>query len=412
MKVWLYTRLSREENESIENQLQILQDYGAQHGCTIVGQSGDNGISGMEFRREGLNQLSEAVEQGEMDAVLVKDFSRLGRCKVQTDLYIQWLLQHNIQVISVTESLNSGRETDDFGISVRGLMNDFYAKDTGKKIRHGIRQRQKEGQIQRPSFGYWKDKNTDKIEIDEPAAQTVLWIFEAYLMGRSLKSITKHLNDTGEETPSQRKTILRGETPSPAHWTYTSVKNILSDESYVGILHTHKRERKGRDIIKPVPKDQQFCHENAYQPLVSMELWQEVQERLAQQPKQAPTNRTTHDFAGLLQCGDCGAPFVSVKRTWNGKERVEYTCKTYHNHGKAHCSSHRIHEEVLHQAVQELLTKNHESTVHILKQVNGQRKKLALQKPLRQELIAELRLEVVKLEEEIEGMLMERMGRK
>ena len=89
-----------------------------------------------------------------------EDLSRLGRHRTQTALFIDYLREHQVRVISVTEGVDTFCEEDDLMIGVRGLMNDYYAKDIGKKIRAGYRQKQKEGLVITPPFGYWKDKNT------------------------------------------------------------------------------------------------------------------------------------------------------------------------------------------------------------------------------------------------------------
>jgi DNA invertase Pin-like site-specific DNA recombinase len=112
----------------------------------------------MRFDRKGLNQVPQAVDVGQIDAVIVKDLSRLGRNQMQTALFIDYLRQCGVAVISVTEGLNTMDDGHDLIIGVRQIMNDYYAKDIGNKIRHGYRQKQKEGLVIAPPFGYWKDR--------------------------------------------------------------------------------------------------------------------------------------------------------------------------------------------------------------------------------------------------------------
>ena len=108
----------------------------------------------MSFSRRGLDALAAAAQVGKIDAVLTKDLSRLGRHKTQTALFIDYLRDHQVRVISVTEGIDTFREEDDLILGVRGLMNDYYAKDIGKKIRASYRQKQKDGLVIRPPFGY------------------------------------------------------------------------------------------------------------------------------------------------------------------------------------------------------------------------------------------------------------------
>lgn len=163
MKGWLYYRLSRDEDDelnSLTNQRKIIYEYAVTNGHEIVGESFDDNVSGMHFNREGIDKIYEVVETGKIEAIIVKDLSRLGRHRTQTALFIDYLREHQVRVISVTEGVDTFCEEDDLMIGVRGLMNDYYAKDIGKKIRAGYRQKQKEGLVITPPFGYWKDKNT------------------------------------------------------------------------------------------------------------------------------------------------------------------------------------------------------------------------------------------------------------
>lgn len=153
MRVWLYARLSNDDDRemnSLLNQREICQAFAEQHGNTIVGQSFDDNISGMSFDRRGLDELMAAVDTDKIDAVIVKDLSRLGRHRTQTALFIDYLREHQVRVISATEGVDTFRDEDDLIIGVRGLMNDYYARDIGKKIRAGYRQKQKDGIVITP----------------------------------------------------------------------------------------------------------------------------------------------------------------------------------------------------------------------------------------------------------------------
>ena len=152
-------------------------------GYSIAGSSLDDNVSGMRFDRKGLNQVTQAVDTGKIDAVIVKDLSRLGRHQMQTALFIDYLRQCGVAVISVTEGLDTTDDGDDLIIGVRQLMNDYYARDIGNKIRHGYREKQKAGLVITPPFGYRKDRNTGCIYTHPEAAETVRLIYELYLQG-------------------------------------------------------------------------------------------------------------------------------------------------------------------------------------------------------------------------------------
>ena len=136
MRAWLYYRLSRDEDQemnSLHNQRQILVDYAEQQGYEIVGESFDDNVIGMTFNREGIGKIEDAVESGLVDTILVKDLSRLGRHRTQTAIFIDYLSENNVNVISVTEGINSADENDDLIIGFKQIVNDLYAKDISKK---------------------------------------------------------------------------------------------------------------------------------------------------------------------------------------------------------------------------------------------------------------------------------------
>lgn len=164
----------------------------------------------MNFQREGIRQIVKAVEAGGIDAIIVKDLSRLGRHKIQTALLIDFLRENGVRVLSVTEGVDTFDENDDLTIGVRGLMNDYYARDIGRKIRTGYRQKQKAGIVIIAPFGYWKNKNTRQVEIVDEAADTVRLIFSLYLDGIGLRPISQLLNEQLRKTPAEFQAELYG----------------------------------------------------------------------------------------------------------------------------------------------------------------------------------------------------------
>ena len=195
MKVWLYYRLSRDEDEelnSLNNQRKIIYTFAASNGHQVVGESFDDNVSGMHFNREGIDKIYEVVEAGKIEAIIVKDLSRLGRHRTQTALFIDYLRERNVRVLSATENIDTFNENDDLIIGFKGLVNDFYARDGSRRVRTGYRQKQKEGIVTIPPFGYFKDKNTKKVVVVEEAAETVRMIFSAYIGGSGMKAISSH----------------------------------------------------------------------------------------------------------------------------------------------------------------------------------------------------------------------------
>ena len=419
MRVWLYARLSNDDDpaqNSLQNQQEICRTFAEKKDWTIIGSSTDDNISGMNFSRCGLDTLMAAVQEKQLDAVLVKDLSRLGRHRTQTALFIDYLRQQQVRVISVTEGVDTFCEEDDLMIGVRGLMNDYYAKDIGKKIRAGYRQKQKEGLVITPPFGYWKDKNTVQIKVDTEAAVTVQIIYSLYLQGCGQKEIARRLNAVGRKTPAQLRAERCGREVRHTHktrdgqflWTYASVKNILMEEAYTGVLVNHRREYCGGKA-RAVNEADWLRHENFYPVIIEKAIWQQVQTRLKQQARPAVNNRTKHRYAGLLSCQECGNVFSPMIRCWNGSRRVEYVCRGYHRNGKGYCSSHRIHEEILDKAIWDYTEKLRAQYAAELKKVTQLQKQWALRKPVLDARILSLQEKMLELEQEVDEIVMEKI---
>ncbi len=415
MRVWLYARLSGDDDpaqNSLQNQQAICRAFAEKRGDTIVGCSSDDNVSGMSFSRRGLDALAAAAQVGKIDAVLTKDLSRLGRHKTQTALFIDYLRDHQVRVISVTEGIDTFREEDDLILGVRGLMNDYYAKDIGKKIRAGYRQKQKDGLVITPPFGYWKDRNTNQVLVQPEAAETVQLIYALYLQGCGQKEIARRLNKLGRKTPAQIMTERLGYDSQKPHktrdgqflWTYASVKNVLAEEAYTGVLVNHRREYLGGKA-RAVNEADWLRHENFYPVIIEKAIWQQVQTRLKQQARPAVNNRTKHRYAGLLTCQECGNTFIPMIRCWNGKSRVEYVCRGYHRNGKSYCSSHRIHEEVLDEQVQAYAETVRKQCAEELKKLVQMQKMWALRKPILDAHISALQKKVQELEREIDEIV-------
>ena len=366
MRVWLYYRLSRDEDEelnSLMNQRSIIESYALSHGHTIVGESFDDNISGMHFDRDGIEQLTEVVDAGLIDAVIVKDLSRLGRHRTQTAVFIEYLRKNRVRVLSATENIDTFNEADDLVIGFKGLMNDFYARDGSRRVTTGYRQKQKAGIVITPPFGYFKDKNTNQVEIVPEAAETIHLIFSSYLSGMGLKAIARMLNEEKRKTPAQMQLELLGKRMPEKQeqikkkylWESTMVSRILQEEAYTGTLICHKSERnKINKAFRFTEADEQFRHENFLPVIINKELWEQVQKLLElrkQSNVRAGEGNTIHRYSGLIVCGDCGRAFTAKTiRNKDGK-RTEYWCSTYIRYGKEHCGSHALREEYLDEII-------------------------------------------------------------
>ncbi len=424
MKVWLYYRLSRDEDEelnSLNNQRKIIYNFAVSNGHEVVGESFDDNVSGMHFNREGIDKIYEAVEAGRIEAIIVKDLSRLGRHRTQTALFIDYLREHDVRVLSATENIDTFNENDDLIIGFKGLVNDFYARDGSRRVRTGYRQKQKEGIVTIPPFGYFKDKNTKKVVVVEEAAETVRLIFSAYIGGSGMKAIARTLNEQRRKTPAlMQAELLNKRLPNTQDgilkkylWDATMVARILRDESYIGTLICHKSERnKINKTFRFTDPEEQFRHENYLPVIVTREIWEQAQALLTERKEKnvrAGTNRGILRYGGLLRCKDCGRTFIGKRIKLKSGERVAYVCDTYHRYGKEHCSSHMVDEETLDRLIGAEILRTKKMYEENWSRMEWLVEKWTPKASTASAKIGKLQEHILLLEEEVEVILMERI---
>ena len=424
MKVWLYYRLSRDEDEelnSLNNQRKIIYNFAVSNGHEVVGESFDDNVSGMHFNREGIDKIYEVVEAGKIEAIIVKDLSRLGRHRTQTALFIDYLREHDVRVLSATENIDTFNENDDLIIGFKGLVNDFYARDGSRRVRTGYRQKQKEGIVTIPPFGYFKDKNTKKVVVVEEAAETVRLIFSAYVGGSGMKAIARTLNEQRRKTPAlMQMELLNKRLPNTQDgilkkylWDATMVARILRDESYIGTLICHKSERnKINKTFRFTDPEEQFRHENYLPMIVTREIWEQAQALLAERKEKnvrAGTNRGILRYGGLLRCKDCGRTFIGKRIKLKSGERVAYVCDTYHRYGKEHCSSHMVDEETLDRLIGAEILRTKKMYEENWSRMEWLIERWTPKASTASAKIGKLQEHILLLEEEVEVILMERI---
>ena len=421
MRAWLYYRLSRDEDEemnSLQNQRQILVDYAEQNGHEIVGESFDDNVSGMTFNRKGLGKLEIAVDEGKIDVVLVKDLSRLGRHRTQTELFIDHLRQNNVKVISVTEGIDSFNENDDLLIGFKQIFNDFYAKDISKKVRSGIRQKQKTGLVVRLPMGYYKDKNTDEFKIDEQAAEIVRELFSLYINGHGLVAIAKIMNQRGIKSPeyfSHRKIGAQCTAMCKKFlWAQTTVKRLIQNEIYTGTLVNHKtvtsKIYKTKSVII---EEERYRHEDFLPAIIDKETWKQAQILLEARQKsgaRASEDKVIHRYSGMIKCAECGASLIAKKRYWKSVQYIEYSCNSYNRYGKQHCTPHRSHEKQIDKLVIEELLQWREKIVSESDKYDKIVREWVRKKPFYEKKIKQYNDKIQVIKNQIEEIIMEGIG--
>lgn len=409
LRVYGYVRLSRDEDDeknSLTNQKQILLDYAKSKNYKIIEIFEDDNVSGMTFDREGLNKLKEVVELKKVDIILVKDLSRIGRHKAYSALFLEYLRENNAKLISVTENIDSLNENDDILIGFKQILNEQYAKDISRKIRAGFKQKQKDGLVIIPPFGYIKNASTKQIEIYDECAEIVRLIYKLYIEGYGSKKIAQYLNEKNINTPAWYHKKIYNKTYHPGKqwinevWSDRTIQRILSNDAYIGVLRCGVSTRS---VIykyrKDLPEEEHIIHENFYPPIIDKETWilaQKIRENRSNNNVRASCNTKIHRYAGLLKCKDCGASFVAKKRSGY----VEYVCNGYHRFGKSVCTSHRINEAELDDKIYQYLTRLKEVAEDNLNKIDIFIKEWNYKKRDYLNKIEELKLKIIELRTE------------
>lgn len=361
MKVYGYVRLSRDEDknkESLNTQMDYLRSYAKDNNFELVEIIEDDNVSGYSFDRPGLNRLRELIESGQVDVLIAKDLSRIGRHQAQSLIFMEYLTEYGVRLICISDNYDSNIESNDMIVGLKAWYNEIYVKDISKKIKANIRQKQKDGGLVIvPTFGYYKCPNDPKkFEVDIEAAETVRLIFKLFIEGLGVKKIARHLNEQGFKTPGVIKREKYGidgrQVDTQDHlWYETSVKRILSNDAYMGRLRcgvTKLKGIKGKKVR--VPKEEHIVHEDFFPAIITKEEF-DLAQLIAQNRLNGNVrakNNKIHRYAGILKCSECGKGFVARKTT-NKTQKIYYTCATYHRYGNEHCSPHRIYEDALNE---------------------------------------------------------------
>ena len=358
----LYCRLSNEdaldgESNSIANQRAILTRYAAERGFTNTRILVDDGYTGTNFNRPGVQEGLSLVEQGLVGVWIVKDMSRFGRDYLQVGRYTEIVFpSYDVRFIAVNDGVDSERGDNDF-TPFRNLFNDFYAKDTRKKVRSVMKTRGTSGKhLGKPPYGYQPDpQDKDHWILDEDAAPVVKRIFDLAIAGAGPSRIARILEADGVLTTKALYAQRRGKPmpERPCHWVEQSVVGILERMEYTGCVCNFKTYSKSYKLKKRIPNtsEDMFILPNTQEAIVPKEQWDRVQE-LRQHKRRPVKGERQGMFAGLAVCADCGSKLhFATCKNFDGKQD-HYVCAKYKS-GRGTCSAHYIREDVLRDVVLE-----------------------------------------------------------
>ena len=400
----IYIRLSREdgdkdESDSVSNQKKLLMTFVQSHEeLLLYNIYTDDGYSGTTFRRPAFRQMLSDIEERKVTCVLVKDLSRFGRDYIESGRFLErYFPEKGVRFISVSDHIDSLRQSYDMLLPIRNVFNEQYARDISRKVHSALRAKQQCGEFigAFASYGYRKSPgNKNRLLIDEYAASVVRRIFSLYLKGCGKQQIARILNAEGVLSPSEYKRAAGLSYGSPATaghhtlWSYSTINHILHKEIYVGnmVQGTKRQELRGKQ--RAVRRENWVVVPGTHPPIIDEETWNLTQALLksrvrspadntgktflpgkpgvssrepsspgrpdisARNPGAPASPPTENPFSGLLFCAGCGRPMV--KTSWrhaDGRPEYAFTCGTCKRYGRSACTPHTISARALTQVI-------------------------------------------------------------
>lgn len=351
----LYARLSKDDDlvgdsNSIVHQKEILAKYAKEHGFSNCEFYVDDGFSGTNFNRPNFQRLMADAEEGKLSTVIVKDMSRFGRDYIMVGYYTEIYFSNlNIRFIAINDNVDSSIQTENDLTPFKNVFNEWYAKDTSKKIRAVFKAKGNSGKhlTNNPPFGYKKNPNDkEKWIIDEEAAVTVKRIFEMFSNGVRMPEIARKLTQEKVETPTlynlKHGIKIRRTSEFPEIWSNATIKGILDQIAYAGHtvnFQTTKKSYKNKKQVR-LPKEGWVIYRNTQEAIIDEKTFETVQQM--RNVKRAYTKfNEPNMFSGLLFCADCGNR-LTIQRVAKNRNMDNFTCATYRKKKKGLCSSHRI----------------------------------------------------------------------
>ena len=363
----LYLRLSRDddiqgESNSIANQRELLTKYARDNGYLNIKCFVDDGISGTTFQRPGFQAMVEAIENGYIEAVFVKDMSRLGRDYLQVGFYTDnFFPSYDVRFIAVNDGVDSAQGENEFA-PFRNIMNEWYARDISRKIRSSQRLRGNAGvPLSVPPYGYKKDPDNPKRWIvDDEAANVVKRIYNLCIEGISLERTSVLLEEEGVLKPTEYAKTKGVKRPAkqtayadkPCFWGKSTLAKILSTQEYCGDVinfktytKSFKDKRKFENTL-----ENQAVFENVHEAIIERQVWENVQRIRESTKRRKPEKSERPMFSGILYCASCGAKMhfnVNHPSTHIGF----YNCANYRKHRGVCNQSHYIRADALEQVL-------------------------------------------------------------
>lgn len=359
----------KNESDSISNQRKLIREYVAKHDDMIlVREEQDDGYTGTNFDRPGFRAVLNAIQAGEVDCVIVKDLSRLGREYIETGKYLEMVFpDKGIRFIAINDDVDSEHhsQSDDLLIPVKNLINETYCRELSRKLRSQFELQRRNGEFLGAFAAYGYRKSPDdkhKLVIDDYAAQVVRDIFALKMQGYSQQSIADALNKMGVPSPLEYKkqSGLNYKTgfrkAGKSLWSAMTVRRILTNTLYIGELAQGKRGTPNYKIkaMKERKRGEWVVVEHNHEPIVDELVFSVVQQIIQRDTRTSPVGEAVQPFSGFVFCGECQKPMRRRTVTRNGKKFYYFTCERHVGEriGRTHNFSEKKLETAVLHAIQ------------------------------------------------------------
>ena len=359
----IYCRLSRDdeqagESNSIVNQKAILKKYAKEQGFRNIQFFVDDGFSGANFNRPEWQRMIALVEADQIGVLLAKDMSRIGRNYLEVGFYTEILFpKHNVRFIAINSGVDSANQMDNDFTPFLNIINEFYVKDSSKKVKASMKQKGESGEYltTNPPYGYMKDPENPKTHwiVDDEAAAVVRQIFAWCMEGYGPSQIAKKLKEAKVDCPTVHWAKMGRNAPAktpddPCDWAPRTISGILERQEYLGHMvnfRTHRQSYKSKKKIGN-PQSEWKIFENTHDGIVDEETFYRVQELRKNKRRPARTGKSNM-FSGIVRCADCGEKLYYCTSNSFESRQDHFVCSTSRKKGKDVCDTHFIRAVVL-----------------------------------------------------------------
>lgn len=287
-----------------------------------------------------------------------EDLSRLGRDYLKVGYYTEIAFpEADVRFIAINNGVDSASQTESDFTPFLNIMNEFYAKDTSKKIRAVFKAKGQAGKplCTNPPYGYLKDPEDNMHWIvDEEAAKVVQTIFDLCMKGYGPSQIAQELHERQIPVPTAHLQSIGVKTPGKVPddiyaWSPRSAADILDKQENLGHTVNFKTHKKSFKIKKKFNNDpsEWAVFENTHEAIIEQGVFDAVK-RIRDGRRRVDRLGAMPMLSGMLFCADCGAKLYQVRGKDRPHEKEYFVCASYRK-VKGGCSSHQIRNVVIEQ---------------------------------------------------------------